>query len=177
MASEWRPVPGHPPYEVKADGHVRNGRTGCVLATKCLGPHSTPVVSFRVKEGSTSTLAMSTCVASAFLPNPHGYRFIRHIDGDRFNNCVENLEWCAKRPHTRHARKNAVSERTPEYYEAGTGLKERLDAEEARHKCRVCKWFDWTRDGVYVCQRDSSCVTAPDARCAAWALDPRSVAR
>jgi hypothetical protein len=32
-------------------------------------------------------------VARAFIPNPKGYPLVRHLDGDRTNNRVENLAW------------------------------------------------------------------------------------
>lgn len=35
-------------------------------------------------------------VAIAFIPNPNNFEYIRHIDGDNKNNCVNNLEWCNK---------------------------------------------------------------------------------
>jgi hypothetical protein len=35
-------------------------------------------------------------VAEAFVENPNGYRFVRHIDGDLTNNHAVNLEWVAE---------------------------------------------------------------------------------
>ena len=35
-------------------------------------------------------------VASAFCENPHGYTEVNHIDEDKTNNCVENLEYCSR---------------------------------------------------------------------------------
>lgn len=32
-------------------------------------------------------------VASTYLSNPHGFRFIKHKDGNQLNDRVENLEW------------------------------------------------------------------------------------
>lgn len=33
-------------------------------------------------------------VANAFIPNSNNYNQINHIDGNKKNNCVDNLEWC-----------------------------------------------------------------------------------
>lgn len=43
------------------------------------------------------------CVASAFIPNPNGYREVNHINGDKKDNRVENLEWCSRSQNMKHA--------------------------------------------------------------------------
>lgn len=32
-------------------------------------------------------------VADTFIPNTNGYKYIRHVDGNKLNNRVDNLEW------------------------------------------------------------------------------------
>lgn len=46
-------------------------------------------------EGRLYTIAR--IVASTAIPNPNFYCDIRHKDGNRFNNMVENLEWVSHR--------------------------------------------------------------------------------
>lgn len=43
-----------------------------------------------------TTRLVHQLVALAFIPNPSGYREINHIDGNKLNNTVSNLEWCSR---------------------------------------------------------------------------------
>lgn len=42
-------------------------------------------------------------VATYFIPNPLNRKEINHIDGNKGNNCVENLEWCTRSENNKHA--------------------------------------------------------------------------
>ena len=42
-------------------------------------------------------------VAKAFLENPNNYPVVNHIDGNKWNNNVNNLEWCTYKHNTNEA--------------------------------------------------------------------------
>lgn len=46
------------------------------------------------KNGANKQLLIHRLVAEAFLPNPKKLPQINHIDENKKNNCVDNLEWC-----------------------------------------------------------------------------------
>ena len=45
-------------------------------------------------------------VAENFIPNPNNYEQVNHIDGNKENNDVSNLEWCSNRMNSIHYHKS-----------------------------------------------------------------------
>jgi len=41
---------------------------------------------------------LAKLVASYFVPNPEGWEYVKHVDGDKTNCRADNLEWVPQRP-------------------------------------------------------------------------------
>lgn len=48
-------------------------------------------------------------VAENFIANPFNKKIINHIDYNRLNNSVDNLEWCTYQENTDHSRERVVT--------------------------------------------------------------------
>lgn len=94
---------------VKRIGMYRNQRKSWPSTGKLLRPanNSKDVNSYKfVNLSSNNKTKMSyvhRLVAIAFLPNPENLPSVNHIDGDRANNCVDNLEWASYADNNVHS--------------------------------------------------------------------------
>ena len=99
MNEVWKDVVGYEGYyEVSNFGNVRSITR--VKRGKQIKPlkrkHGYLAVQLWGKGGNKrgfKTFSIHRLVAESFIQNPNNYPEVNHIDEDKANNCVENLEW------------------------------------------------------------------------------------
>lgn len=64
------------------------------------------------KDGSTYTRRVHILVAQQFIPNPDNLPVVNHIDGNKQNPNVTNLEWCTQQDNVIHAHRTGLQTKT-----------------------------------------------------------------
>ena len=91
MAEEWRECVDFPSYEVSDKGRVRNKTTGLVLKPRIKKTGYVEYVFWKDKR--QVYVYGHILIAKSFLPNPLNKRTVDHIDDDKTNNSLTNLQW------------------------------------------------------------------------------------
>lgn len=90
--SEWVPVDENPRYLVCREGFVKRSGSDKVLIPHKGDGHGHLNVRLS-DQGVVHERYIHRLVAKAFVPNPNNYQYVRHLDDDPTNNCIENLAW------------------------------------------------------------------------------------
>ena len=105
---EWKPIEGYEgKYLISNQGKVKS------LYDKSGNYREHILVSRNAKNGylyvnlyknsKSKTKKIHRLVAETFIPNTNNLPCINHIDGNKHNNCIDNLEWCSYSENTKKA--------------------------------------------------------------------------
>lgn len=97
----WLPIKDFSGYEVSSDGRVRNSRTGQVL-TPGFNTNGYYIVCLW-RNGKQHTKTVHRLVASTFYDMVDDRLVVDHVDGNKTNNHISNLEFCSSGENNRRA--------------------------------------------------------------------------
>lgn len=118
MKEIWKDIEDFPNYQVSNFGRIKskertvileNGRTKVVkskILKPCLRTLGKNGNYYRItlyNNKNPKTINIHRIVAKSFVENPKNYNIINHIDGNKFNNRADNLEWCTQQHNVKES--------------------------------------------------------------------------
>lgn len=117
MEEIWKDIKGYEGlYRVSNYGNIWTNKR-----KRCLKQHVSPGGYYQVtlsKQGKVRTYEVHRLVSLNFIPIVDGKNIVNHIDENKLNNNVENLEWCTPKENINY----------------GTGIKRALETKKASEK-------------------------------------------
>lgn len=140
MKEVWKPVKGYEGlYEVSSIGRVRSVKRNLVMHPQPR-KHGYLGIQLHGRGGNAKgfrTMSVHRLVAEAFIPNPNDLPEVNHIDEDKTNNRVENLQWVSHIDNTNY----------------GTAQNRR--AEKLRNGSKSVAICQYTKDGKFIAEYPS----------------------
>ena len=108
----WSSIP-NTHYSISSEGRVRNDETNKIKSMDATsdGYHKVDLYS----NGKRTSVRVHRLVAEAFIPNPNELPQINHIDGNKENNNINNLEWVNNSQNMIHAYRTGLATPHPTY--------------------------------------------------------------
>lgn len=154
---KWKSVVGYEGlYDVSNLGRIKSLPKGQFRYERILKPYVNPKNGYcyvrLTKNHESKSKRVHVLVMSAFCPvnKMQGYDpeyTVDHLDGDRENNRLENLEWCSQAENTRRAlavrKRNYFSRKvinldTKELFDSVTDACKSVGGRKSTSICRVC---------------------------------------
>lgn len=96
---EWRVIQDFPNYSVSNLGNVINNKTNKLMKINIKGGYSNINL---VNNKKRKIFKVHRLVAMAFIPNPESKPEVNHLDKNRSNNNISNLEWNTHKENCKH---------------------------------------------------------------------------
>lgn len=113
---EWKDIPTYEFYQASSFGRIRSkkrkvknkGTYGgwCTFNSKILKQYIDNMGYYFVVlciNGKTKRIRVHRLIAFTFLDNANNYNEVNHIDGNKLNNHIENLEFCSHKHNMQEA--------------------------------------------------------------------------
>lgn len=140
MVEEWKDVPEYEGlYQVSNLGKIRRNGRAKTFRVDWRGY----LTVWLCKNSIQKNYKVHRLVAAAFIPNPENKRTVNHIDGNKQNNHVENLEWATHSENIIHANATGLRIVTDAQREAASRNGKKTCEQNRRRTAVFC-----TKDGI-----------------------------
>ena len=113
MEEIWRDVEGFEGYyQVSNLGRVKSLERTIykVIPEKILSvpldAYGYPVVCLRAEDRKQRNFTVHRLVAKTFISNPNNYKCVNHLNENKADNHINNLEWCTYKENNNHGTRN-----------------------------------------------------------------------
>lgn len=101
MEEIWKDIKGYEGlYEVSNLGRIKSLKRNKIITPKLIHSYFSVIL---YNKKNYRNFRIHRLVAQAFIPNPNNYPQVNHIDGNKLNNNLENLEWCTQSHNMKEA--------------------------------------------------------------------------
>ena len=152
---KWVPINDFPEYEVSDEGRIRNIKTGRIMKSSVNSRGYSQVCLRSNKQQYTKRV--HRLVADAFHDKDRNDLDVNHIDGNKQNNKMSNLEFCSRKENIEHAYRTGLKEEprktkvriieTGEVYDSLVACRKAIGGDRCQiHRCLIgkeksCKGF------------------------------------
>ena len=109
MKEIWKPVVGYEKlFLISNKGRLKRIKTGNILKPTLIGRGYCSCYVSLGSRNKGKLFRIHRLVAEAFIDNPDNKPQVNHIDCNKLNNNVDNLEWCTNHENMQHAHDNKL---------------------------------------------------------------------
>ena len=99
----WKQVPQeYGNYEASNLGRIRHSVNKNIKKTR-KNKNGYELLSLNIPNRKKRSECVHRIIGKCFIPNLYNLAEINHKDGNKSNNCFDNLEWCTAADNSKHA--------------------------------------------------------------------------
>ena len=137
-------------YEASTLGDIKSLRKDIIIKPSNVKGY----LQVKLSQGENEyNLYIHRIVATVFGDNPENKPCVNHIDGNKANNCTDNLEWVTRSENTLHAFRTGLKSHVGEKHSRSVLtdfqvriIKRLLGCMKQNH---IARYFDVSRDVIY----------------------------